>query len=339
MTMKQYIEKCLNGSGLTPDEAAEALELIMTGQSTDVQIAGLLIALRAKGETVEELVGFARTMRAKAVRVDLHDPNAIDMCGTGGDGRGTFNISTVASFVVAGAGVTVAKHGNRSVSSRSGSADLLGALGVNIQIPPARVQDCINQVGVGFLFAPLFHPAMKFVGKARAELGVRTIFNMLGPITNPAGVRRQLVGTFRQDVASMLACALGQLSTQRACVVHSADGLDEVTVSGETAVFETSADGTVRSYTVSPGSFGLEEQPASSMGGGDAPENARIAMAVLRGEAVPGRNVVITNAALGIFVAGKAATLLEASSAAMESLDSGRALAALNKLIEFSNRP
>ena len=270
MTMKQYIEKCLNGAHLTADEASDALDLIMTGQATDVQIAGLLIALRAKGETAEELVGFARTMRAKAVRLQLNDPNAIDMCGTGGDGRGTFNISTVASFVVAGAGVTVAKHGNRSVSSRSGSADLLGALGVNIQIPPERVRDCVNHAGIGFLFAPLFHPAMKFVGKARGELGVRTIFNMLGPITNPAGVRRQLVGTFRKDVASMLACALGQLSTQRACVVHSDDGLDEVTVSGETAVFETGEDGTVRSYVVSPGSFGLVSRPVSSMAGGDA---------------------------------------------------------------------
>jgi len=339
MTMKQYIEKCLNGSHLTADEASDALDLIMTGQATDVQIAGLLIALRAKGETAEELVGFARTMRAKAVRLQLNDPNAIDMCGTGGDGRGTFNISTVASFVVAGAGVTVAKHGNRSVSSRSGSADLLGALGVNIQIPPERVRDCVNDAGIGFLFAPLFHPAMKFVGKARGELGVRTIFNMLGPITNPAGVRRQLVGTFRKDVASMLACALGQLSTQRACVVHSDDGLDEVTVSGETAVFETGEDGTVRSYAVSPSSFGLVPRPVSSMAGGDADQNAKIAMAILQGEPVPGRDVVIANAALGIFVAGKAATLLEASAAATESIDSGRALATLKRLIDFSNRP
>jgi anthranilate phosphoribosyltransferase len=339
MTMKPYIEKCLNGEGLSADEASDALDLIMTGQATDVQIAGLLIALRAKGETVDELVGFARTMRAKAVRLQLQDPDAIDMCGTGGDGRGTFNISTVASFVVAGAGVTVAKHGNRSVSSRSGSADLLAALGVNIQIAPERVQECVNQVGVGFLFAPLFHPAMKFVGKARVELAVRTIFNMLGPITNPAGVTRQLVGTFRGDVASMLACALGRLSTQRACVVHSDDGLDEVTASGETSVFETGSDGTVHSYTVSPASFGLEPEPLSSMMGGDASENASIAQSILRGEKVPGRSVVIANAALGLFVAGKAATLPEASALAAESIDSRRAAGALKKLIDFTNRP
>ncbi len=339
MTMKQYIDKCLSGAGLTADEASEALEGIMTGQATDAQIAGLLIALRAKGETVDELVGFARTMRAKALRLQLDDPDAIDMCGTGGDGQGTFNISTVATFVVAGAGVTVAKHGNRSVSSRSGSADVLGELGVNIQIPAERVQDCVNRIGVGFLFAPLFHPAMKFAAKPRVELGVRTIFNMLGPITNPAGVRRQLVGTYRQDVAATLACALGRLSTIRACVVHSEDGLDEVTASGDTSVYETGPDGTVRSYSLSPGSFGLERQPASSMVGGDAQENAAIAGAILKGEPAPGRQVVVANAALGIFIAGKAATLLAASAAAVESIDSGRALAALNKLIDFSNRP
>ncbi|HMK37742.1 MAG TPA: anthranilate phosphoribosyltransferase, partial [Bacteroidota bacterium] len=184
MTMKQYIEKCLAGENLTAEEASSALEIIMTGQATDSQIAGLLIALRAKGETVDEIVGFARTMREKSVRVKADDPHAIDMCGTGGDGLGTFNISTLASLVAAGAGVTVAKHGNRSVSSRSGSADLFAALGVNISLPPERAARCLNVVGVGFLFAPLFHPAMKYAAKPRAELGVRTIFNLLGPITN-----------------------------------------------------------------------------------------------------------------------------------------------------------
>lgn len=339
MTMKEYIEKCLSGVSLTADEASDALELIMTGQATDIQIAGLLVALRAKGETVDELVGFARTMRAKAVRLQLQDPDAIDMCGTGGDGQNTFNISTVATFVVAGAGITVAKHGNRSVSSRSGSADLLAALGVNIQIAPDRVQDCVNHLGVGFLFAPLFHPSMKFAGKARAELSIRTIFNMLGPLTNPAGVRRQVVGTYREDVASTLACVLGRLSTLRACVVHSADGLDEVTASGNTSVFEAGADGRVRSYTVSPESFGLERQPWASMAGGDAMENAAIALAILKGDPVPGRNVVIANSALGIFAAGKSATLPEAAALAAESIDSGRGLASLKKLIEVSNRP
>ncbi|RPJ49585.1 MAG: anthranilate phosphoribosyltransferase, partial [Methanobacteriota archaeon] len=206
--MKTYIEKCLAGEHLSVDEASGALSMIMTGQATDSQIAGLLIALRAKGETVDELVGFARTMREHAVHVHIDDPDAIDMCGTGGDGLRTFNISTVSSFVVAGAGVTVAKHGNRSVSSQSGSADVLMALGVNIQCPPETVQACINRIGIGFFFAPLFHPAMKFAAKPRTELGVRSIFNMVGPLTNPAGVKRQLIGVYQLRITSLLAGAL-----------------------------------------------------------------------------------------------------------------------------------
>jgi anthranilate phosphoribosyltransferase len=205
MSMKHYIEKCLTGEDLSVDEASAALETIMSGEATDAQIAGLLVALRAKGETVAEVVGFARTMREKSVKVRVDDPDAIDIVGTGGDGLGTFNISTVASFVAAGAGVTVAKHGNRSVSSQSGSADLLTALGVDIQRSPEHVQDSINRFGVGFLFAPLFHPAMKMVVRARGELGVRTVFNMVGPITNPASVKRQLVGAYSTAVAGLLA--------------------------------------------------------------------------------------------------------------------------------------
>ncbi|MFN0158770.1 MAG: anthranilate phosphoribosyltransferase, partial [Bacteroidota bacterium] len=194
--MKQYIEACLSGKGLTTEEAASALEQIMSGQATDAQIAGLLVALRFKGETVEELVGFAQTMREKSIKIRVDDPDAIDIVGTGGDGKGTFNISTVVAFVVAGAGVTVAKHGNRSVSSQCGSADVLAALGVNIQTNPQMVEHCINKIGIGFLFAPMFHPAMKHASRSRTELGVRTIFNMLGPITNPAGVRRHVIGAY-----------------------------------------------------------------------------------------------------------------------------------------------
>ncbi|HEX9006002.1 MAG TPA: anthranilate phosphoribosyltransferase, partial [Bacteroidota bacterium] len=241
MSIKAHMEKVLSGEHLSTDEAAAALETIMTGEATDVQIAGLLVALRANGESVDELVGFARTMRLHAVRVRLEDPDAIDMCGTGGDGRGTFNISTVASFVAAGAGVTVAKHGNRSVSSRSGSADVLAALGVNISLPPERVEACINEVGIGFLFAPLFHPAMKHAGKARAELATRTIFNMLGPLTNPAGVRRQLIGAYSARVAGQLACALQRLGALKACVVHSEDGMDEISAAAGTRMFEPDA--------------------------------------------------------------------------------------------------
>ena len=339
MTMKHYIEKCIERENLTVEEAANALDLIMTNQASDVQIAGLLIALRAKGETVEEIVGFATTMRARSVTVTLEDPDAIDMCGTGGDGLGTFNISTVSSLVAAGAGVTVAKHGNRSVSSRSGSADLLTALGVNIQQTPERVQECINTVGVGFLFAPMFHPAMKFVAKPRGELGVRTIFNILGPITNPAGVTKQLVGAYQEDVASRLATALGHLGTRKACIVHSEDGMDEVALSGNTAVYEVGGDGSVRKYVVSPASFGLPPHALASLRGGNAEENAAIALALLNKEQGPSRDVVVANAAFGIYVAGKAGSLAEARALAADSIDSGAALAVLKKFVEFTCKP
>jgi len=339
MTMKQCIEKCLAGENLTADEASGALELIMTNQATEAQIAGLLIALRAKGETVDELVGFARTMREKSVKVQIDDPQAIDMCGTGGDGLGTFNISTLASLVAAGAGVTVAKHGNRSVSSRSGSADLLSALGVNIQLSPEKAGECINDVGVGFLFAPLFHPAMKYAAKPRTELGVRTIFNMLGPITNPAGVKNQVIGTYESDVASRLAGALSHLLTDRACVLHSDDGMDEVSVSGETTVFEVGSKSLKRKYNLGPGSFGLTARPVGAVRGGSADENAAIARRVLDNERGPYRDVVVANAALGIYVAGKATGLLDATAMAGESIDSGRAGDTLKRLVEFTTRP
>lgn len=339
MTLKPYIQKCVAGEHLSAEEAASALELIMTGQASDAQIAGLLIALRSKGETVDELVGFARMMREKSIKVKADDPHAIDMCGTGGDGLGTFNISTVASLVAAGAGVTVAKHGNRSVSSQSGSADVLRALGVNVELPAERAEQCLNTVGVGFLFAPFFHPAMKFAAKPRAELGVRTIFNLLGPITNPAGVRKQLVGTFHKEVASRLASALGQLSTHKACVVHSQDGMDEVTVSGETTVFEVEETLSPRTYSVSPENFGLSGHPPASMAGGTAEQNAAIALNVLNRQPGPQRDVVIANAAFGIYIAGKARDLAQGSAMAAESIDSGQALHKLKRMVDYTNRP
>jgi anthranilate phosphoribosyltransferase len=338
MLLKQYIEKCLDGQSLTVDEASRALELIMTGQATDVQIAGLLIALRAKGETIDELVGFARTMRAKSVEAKIEDPDAIDMCGTGGDGLGTFNISTVSSLVAAGAGATVAKHGNKSVSSQSGSADVLSALGVNIQCPAERVAACVNTVGFGFFFAPMFHPAMKFAAKPRTELGVKSIFNMVGPLTNPAGVRRQLIGTYHQNVAEKVSGALRNLDVDTACVVHSADGMDEVTLSGDTNVLEVRGTNGIQQYSLSPESFGFSSQPLSSMQGGNKDDNAAIALRVLKGEKGPARDVVISNAALGLYVSGKVRDVAEGSAAATEAIESGRALGKLNKLIEFTNR-
>ncbi len=337
--MKEYIEKCLSGTDLTADEAADAFDRIMTGQATDVQIAGLVIALRAKGESVDEIVGCARSMRSHAIRIAVEDPDAIDMCGTGGDGRGTFNISTVASFVAAGAGVTVAKHGNRSVSSRSGSADLLMALGVNIQVPPSRVEQCVNSLGVGFLFAPMFHPAMKYAGKPRGELGVRTIFNILGPMTNPALVRRQLVGVFNADVGSKLAAVLQRLGAKHVLVVHSKDGMDEISIASETTGFEAESAKPLVERAIRPSDFGLANGASTDMAGGTAEENAQIARRILGGEKCKGRDVVIANAAAGIYVSGKADSLAAAATHATESIDSGRALRSLTQLIDLTNRP
>jgi len=336
--MKTYIEKCLSGKNLTIDEASTALAKIMNGQSTDTQIAGLMIALRAKGETVDELVGFARTMREHGVKLSIEDPNAIDMCGTGGDGLGTFNISSMASFVAAGAGVTVAKHGNRSVSSQSGSADVLASLGVNVQCSAETVTDCINRIGIGFMFAPLFHPAMKYAAKPRMELGVRSIFNMVGPLTNPAGVKRQLIGVYHSRVAPLLAGALQKLGAEKACVVHSDDGLDEVTLSAGTIIHEVDGNKSLKEYHLQPKDFGFPQYPLESLRGGDKKQNADISLEVLKGKAGSARDVVIANAAIGIYIGGKVKTIIDGKQKAIESIDSGKALEKLKQLIEYTNR-
>jgi anthranilate phosphoribosyltransferase len=313
--------------------------MIMSGQATEAQIAGILIALRAKGETVDELVGFARTMREHGIKLHIEDINAIDMCGTGGDCSGTFNISTVASFVVAGSGVTVAKHGNRSVSSQSGSADVLTALGINIQCSAEILQTCINHIGIGFLHAPLFHPAMKHVAKPRMELGVRSIFNMVGPLTNPAGVKRQLVGVYKAQVAPLLAGALQKLGAEKACIVHSEDGLDEVTLSGGTIVHEVNGNEPLKEYRLQPKDFGFSQHSLESLCGGDKNRNAAITMEVLQGKKSSARDVVIANAALGIYIGGIAKTILEGKQKAEESIDSGKAFEKLQNLIKFTNQP
>jgi anthranilate phosphoribosyltransferase len=311
----------------------------MTDQASEAQISGLLVALRTKGESVDEIVGFAQTMRRHALHVRTDDPDAIDMCGTGGDGLGTFNISTVASLVAAGAGATVAKHGNRSVSSSSGSADVLAALGVNIQIPVDRVEACVNTAGFGFLFAPFFHPAMKSVAKTRNDLGVRTIFNILGPITNPASVKRQLVGTYSDRVASRLAESLDKLETGISCVIHSENGMDEVSLSGKTRVLEVGQNPRMKSYSVGADHFRLENIDGASLRGGTSQENAAITLEILKGERSRKRDVVVANSALGLYVAGKAATLDEGARMAEEAIDSGRALRVLEKVVELTNRP
>jgi len=335
--MKSQIEKCLSGTDLTVEESSIALDMILTGQATEAQIGGLLVALRAKGETVNELVGFAQILRDRGVRIKIDDPDAIDMCGTGGDGLGTFNISTVSSFIVAGVGVTVAKHGNRSVTSQSGSADVLTALGVNVQCSPKTVQDCINRIGIGFLFAPMFHPAMKHVAKPRMELGVRSIFNMLGPLINPAGVSRQLIGAYHPIAMRLLAGALRELGAVKACIVHSDDGMDEVTLSGSTGILEVNGMGELSAYKVDPTDFGLPLSALDSIHGGDKEANATIALSILRGEASSARDVVVANAAMGLYVAGKAVTLPEGKDMAVESIDSGRAMEKLQYLITMTS--
>lgn len=335
--MKELLAKIGTGNHLSRDESKQAMEEIMEGRVTDSLIASLLMGLKVKGEHPEELLGFAEVMRARAIRVRIEDEDAIDMCGTGGDGRSSFNISTVASFVVAGAGVTVAKHGNRSVSSLCGSADLLAGMGANVDPGTDRVVEIINNVGIGFLFAPQFHPAMKHAAKARADLGVRTLFNLLGPLSNPASVQRQVVGAFSDHAAEMLADVFSSLGATRIAVVHSASGFDEVMLDGTTTVREVNAGGASLRYEVHASSFGLETTPVDACAGGSVGDNVRIALEILNGEASPGRNVVIANAALGLYVAGKVATLPDGTELAKESIDSGRAMAKLRTFIHESN--
>ncbi len=334
--MKNLIEKVVEGSDLSHAEAVSAMEYIMEGKATDVQITAFLIGLKIKGEQPEELLGFTEVMREKSIRIQTDDPDAIDMCGTGGDGTNTFNISTTASFVVAGAGITVAKHGNRSISSSCGSADLLDSLGVNLQVKPATIEECINSVGIGFMFAPLFHPAMKHVATPRREMGMKTCFNMLGPLTNPAGVHRQLAGAYDKVAAEKIAKVFSSLSTEKALVVTSHDGMDEVSLSAPTIVNEVSRSAPVKTYEVSPYAFGFERVERTEILGGSSMVNAAIAFKVLSGEKCPHRNVVIANASLGILASGKTKSIEEGLALATESIDSGRALSKLKKLIEKS---
>ncbi len=333
------IESVIAGRDLAREVAEAAMEEILTGRASDAQIAGLLTALRMKGETVDELVGFARAMRRHASVIFPNGaPTAmklVDTCGTGGDASGTFNVSTAAAFVVAGAGVPVAKHGNRSISSRCGSADVLEALGVRLDLPAERVRAAIEEVSIGFLFAPAVHTAMKHAMRARRELRLRTVFNLLGPLTNPAGAKAQVVGVFQQGYTELLAQALAELGVERAFVVHGVDGLDEISLSGETQVAEL-RDGSVRSYTVVPEDFGLRRAPLEAVAGGDAEQNARIIRRVLRGELGPPREIVVANAAAALVAAGRARDWLEGVRLAEQSIDSGAAHSRLERLVAFS---
>lgn len=335
--MKSILLKLGNGESLSPEEAYSAMTIIMEGGATDAQIGAMLFALKVRGETSGELLGFVRAMRHASLTIQIDDPNAVDVCGTGGDGKGTFNISTVSAFVVSGAGVTVAKHGNRSVSSSCGSADLLRELGVRIELPPDRVRECVNGVGLGFLFAPVFHPAMKHAARARAEIGMKTIFNLLGPMTNPAGVRRQVVGVYGKAAAVKVAEVYTQLSPVRVCVVNSEDGLDEFSPGAATHVAEIRVDRVSR-YVIDPRELGLPAIAASTICGGTATENAVIALNVLRGEPGPYRDTVLLNAAAGLYVAGKSESIAGGLALAAESIDSGLAMGKLQSLIAFTNR-
>lgn len=336
--IKEAISKIVAKTDLTEAEAEAVMREIMQGEATDAQIAAYITALRMKGETVEEITGSARVMREKAVSVRLDAPYQVDTCGTGGDMSHTFNISTTAAFVVAGAGVTVAKHGNRSVSSKSGSADVLQALGVNIEMPSHRVEECLKEVGIGFLFAPMMHLAMKYAIGPRREIGVRTIFNILGPLTNPAGVKSQIVGVYAADLTGLLARALGNLGITHAFVVHGLDGLDEITITDKTKVSELK-DGTVKDFFVHPSDFGLATGKAADLKGGDAKENAGITMDILKGRKGPRRDIVLLNAAAGLAASGKAKDVQEGIRLATESIDSGAALKKLEQLKAFTNKP
>lgn len=336
MNIKGAIAHLVEGQGLTEAEAEAVMEQIMTGQATPAQIGGFLIALRLKGETVEEVTGFARAMRRNATPVRSRHRLLVDTCGTGGDGRGTFNISTMAAFVIAGAGLAVSKHGNRSVSSNCGSADVLQALGVRLELSPEQVAACIDEVGIGFLYAPLLHPAMKHAIGPRREMGVRTVFNILGPLTNPAGAQVQMLGVYDGRLTEMMARVLGSLGCRAAFVVHGADGLDELSTTGPNRVTRLQ-DGQVHTFTLDPLELGLPRARLSDLEGGDAEENAAIFRAVLDGKPGPRRDVVLLNAAACLVAEGSAADLPEGLSLAAQSIDSGAARAKLEALAAFSN--
>ena len=332
---KALIAKVATGATLSREEAASAFDRMMSREATPSQMGGLLMALRVRGETVEEITGAVTTMRAKMLGVKA-PPDAVDVVGTGGDASGSFNISTCAAFIVAGAGVPVAKHGNRALSSRSGAADVLQALGVNIELTADQVGACIRDAGIGFMFAPAHHPAMKNVGPTRVELGTRTIFNLLGPLSNPARVKRQMIGTFSKQWVEPMAQVLKNLGAESIWVVHGSDGLDEITTAGPTTVAALE-NGKIRAFEVSPEDAGLSRSKPEALRGGDAEHNAKALLDVLKGKQSPFRDVAILNAAAALIVAGKAKDLKQGAMIAAKSIESGEAEGRLDRLIAVSN--
>ena len=334
--IQEAIRDLIAGADLDRAKMRAVMEQIMSGQATDAQIGAFLVALRIKGETIDEIAGGAEVMREKATPIVTVRPDLIDTCGTGGDDSGTFNISTTVAFVACGAGLAVAKHGTRSISSQCGSSDVLTALGVNVEAAPEKVGECIDEVGMGFLFAIALHGAMKHAVGPRRELATRTIFNILGPLTNPAGAKRQLLGVFDGALTEALAGVLRELGSDQALVVHGSDGLDEITLTGPTQVSEL-RDGHVSTRQIHPGDFGLQTVSAEALKGGDADHNARILRGVLDGEEGPQRDVVLLNAAAAMVVGGLAEDITAGLEVARESIDSGKARQALDRLVEVSN--
>jgi anthranilate phosphoribosyltransferase len=335
--IKDAIAKLADHISLTEKEAEEVMAEIMDGAAKPSQISAYLMGLRLKGETVDEIVGSVRAMRARAVRIAVGDPNVVDTCGTGGDGAHTFNISTTTAFVAAGAGLTVAKHGNTSVSSKSGSADVLAALGVKIDLPAERVADCINEVGIGFLFAPLYHGAMKHCAGPRQDMGIRTMLNILGPLTNPAGAAIQVLGVFDGKLTELIGKVLLQLGSRHCFVVHGMDGLDEITLTDRTMVSE-GKQGVLSSYILDPQEFGLTRVRLKELAGGHPPENAQITRDILQGRKGPKRDIVCLNAAPALVAGNKAKSLQEGFRLAARTIDSGAAAEKLERLVAYTNK-
>ncbi len=335
MQIKEAIAKVVDGENLSERDARSVMRVILRGEAAPSQIAGLITALRMKGETVPEIVGFAKAMREESVKVRFRGRRLVDTCGTGGDRSNTFNISTTAAFVVAGAGITVAKHGNRSVSSHCGSADVLEALGINIMLGREAVEECLRKVGIAFLFAPIFHGAMKHALPPRREIGIRTVFNILGPLTNPAGAKAQVLGVYDRNLLEKLANVLSDLGSRRALVVHGFDGLDEISLS-RTIVAELK-NGKVLTYTLNPRDYGFKKCPVDRISGGSVKHNAKILQNVLKGERGPRRDIVLLNAAAAIIASGLAKNFKEGISKASHSIDSGNALEKLELLRQYSN--
>ena len=336
--MKGYIQKVVDSQNLRREEAEEAMKLIMSGSATQIQIGSFLTALRMKGETTDEISAFARVMRDFAERINPRvDGTLVDTCGTGGDVIKTFNISTIVAFVIAGAGINIAKHGNRSVTSKAGSADVLEALGVKIDLEPKRVEKMIEKNGIGFMFAPLFHRAMKYAIGPRKEIGIRTVFNILGPLTNPANANVQLLGVYDEALTEKIALVLKNLGAERALVVHGIGGLDEISTFGETKISELK-EHEVKTYSIKPEDFGVKRARIKDLSGGNAGYNAKLALDILKGKKGAGRDIVLLNAGAGIYVGGKANSISDGIKLAEKSIDSGAAYEKLKALVEASNR-